>query len=273
MRIKATAAALTMALAIAMPAWAAFEELEVGVPLQAMGGTGVVGTGLSSVLYNPAGLAWQEVPSVAAGSRLPFTNADFATHGLDGAMPLYGMTCAASLRYFGSDLYSEQVLALTTATLLTDEMAFGLQPTLARNDIADGVSSYGSGTAISWNMGFQVRVYPRWMLAASVRNPFQARLGESGDYLHRRLDGGVRYEPADGLASRFVVSQDFRGTRLMVGQSLPLGPVVLRAGAVSDPASLTAGLTVDLAGMQVDYGVQSHPRLDPSHQAGVRYAF
>jgi len=273
MRNTATAAALALALAVAMPSWAAFEELEVGVPLQAMGGTGVVGTGLASVLYNPAGLAWQAAPSVVAGSRLPFTNMDFATHGLDGAMPLYGMTCAASLRYFGSDLYSEQVLALTAATMLTDQMAFGLQPTIARTDIADGVSSYGSATAVSWNMGFQVRVYPRWMLAASVRNPFQARLGESGDYLQRRLDGGIRYEPAEGLASRFVVSQDFRGTRIMVGQSLPLGPVVLRAGAVSDPSSLTAGMTVEVSGMLVDYGVQTHPKLDPSHQAGVRYAF
>lgn len=273
MRNTATAAALALTLAVAMPSWAAFEELEVGVPLQAMGGTGVVGTGLASVLYNPAGLAWQAAPSVVAGSRLPFTNMDFATHGLDGAMPLYGMTCGASLRYFGSDLYSEQVLALTAATMLTDQMAFGLQPTIGRTDIADGVSSYGSATAVSWNMGFQVRVYPRWMLAASVRNPFQARLGESGDYLQRRLDGGIRYEPAEGLASRFVISQDFRGTRIMVGQSLPLGPVILRAGAVSDPASLTAGMTVEVSGMLVDYGVQTHPKLDPSHQAGVRYAF
>jgi hypothetical protein len=111
------------------------------------------------------------------------------------------------------------------------------------------------------------------MLAAAVRNPFQARLGESGAYLNRRLDGGIRYEPAEGLASRIAVSQDFRGTRIMVGQSLPLGLVVLRAGAISDPASLTAGMTVDWAGMEVDYGVQTHPELDFSHQAGVRYAF
>ena len=273
MRFAKAATALTLAFLFATPSWAAFEELEVGVPIQAMGGTGVVGTGLVSALYNPAALAWQRTPSVVAGSRLPFTNTDFATHGLDGALPVSGMTCAASLRYFGSDLYSEQVLALTAATLLTDEMAFGLQPTIARVAIEDGVSSYGSATAVSWNMGFQVRVYPRWMLAATVRNPFQARLGESGDYLQRRLDGGLRYEPATGLASRLVVSQDYRGTRIMVGQSLPLGPVVLRAGAMSDPASLTGGFTVNLGDMEVDYGVQTHPELDPSHQAGVRYAF
>ena len=272
MRIFKASTALAIAL-LAVPSWAAFEDLEVGVPIQAMGGTGVVGTGLASVMFNPAGLAWQEAPSVIAGTRLPFTDMDFSTHGLDGAMPLYGMTTAASLRYFGSDLYNEQVLALTAATRLTEDMAFGIQPMVAMVDISDGVSSYGSASAISWNMGFQVQVYPRWMLAASVRNPFQARLGESSDYLRRRMDGGIRYEPAEGLASRVAVSQDFRGTRILVGQSMPLGPVVLRAGAMSDPASLTSGLTVDVGGMEVDYGIQTHPELAPSHQAGVRYAF
>lgn len=259
---------------LSIRAHAAFEELEIGVSSQAMGGTGVVATGLGSVMWNPAGLWGTEHGEVGLGSRLPFSKLDFATHGLDLSYPLGGsLVTAASLRYFGAELYSEQVLALTAAAPLSRDMAFGIQPLVCRAQIADGVSSYGSAATVAWNLGFQVRMYSRWMLGASVRNPFQARLGESSEYLQRRLDAGLRYEPQAGLCSRFAVSRDFRGTRVHVGQALPLGPVTLMAGVQSGPTTASGGLAVTLSDMRFEYAVQSHPQLDLTHQAGVTYAF
>jgi hypothetical protein len=253
---------------------ASFEELELGISAQAMGGAGVVLHGPGALLFNPASVAGAGVISVTAAGRLPFTNMDFATAGLDGAIPISETWAGAlSLRHFGGELYTEQVAAVTMAGMLSEDMALGIQPMVCLASIADGVSEYGSATAISFNIGFQVMMYDRWMVAASVRNPFQARLGESGEHLQRRIDAGVSYEPANGMVSALVLSRDWNGLRIHVGQSLPLGPVSLMAGVQSNPVTLSGGMGVDLGGIRVEYAAITHPQLDLTHQAGVTYAF
>ncbi len=261
-------------LIIAGQSWAAFEEMEIGITSQGMGGTGVVLYGTGALLFNAASIAGSTSPSVTVSGRLPFTNMDFGTYGIDGAFPISeSWACGASLRYFGGDLYNEQMAAITFAGMLTDDMSFGLQPVFCRAVIADGVSEYGSASAFAVNAGFQVRMYRRWMLAASIRNPFQARLGESGEYLRRRIDAGLRYEPVTGMISALTFSRDFNGLRIHVGQALTLGFVNILAGVQSNPVSISGGLNTTIRGITVEYAVITHPQLDLTHQAGVTYGF
>lgn len=267
--------ALLLLLTLAPPqASAAFEELEIGVADQAMGGTGVVGLGPSSVLSNPASLARGGGWTVYASSRLPFTAFDFATHGLDVSTSVTDTWSAgASMRVFGFEDYAETLLAFTAAGRLGRGMLFGVQPVFGKVDIADGQSSYGSASAFSLNAGIQAEVYSRWMLAASVRNVFESRIGESGETFGRKLDAGLSYEPSAGLVSRVVLSRDYRGMRIHVGQSVPVGPLSVLAGVRTDPAVLTAGLSARVSGIELQYGFESHPDLSPTHQFGVGYAF
>ncbi len=253
---------------------AAFEELEIGVASQAMGGTGVVLFGAEMALFNPAAIAGVYDRTVTVSGRLPFSNMDFGTCGIDGAFHLSGRwNVGVNLRYFGGDLYNEQMAAMTLAGMLTDDMSFGVQPVICRASIADGVLEYGSTTAIAVNFGFQVRMYNRWLLAASVRNPFQARLGESSEYLRRRIDVGLRYEPATGMLSALTFSRDFNGMRIHVGQSLPLGPVTILAGVQSNPVSISGGLDSSIGCIGFKYAVITHPQLNLTHQFGVTYDF
>lgn len=274
MRTRQALLPAALLLLISGRAPAAFEELEIGVAAQAMGGTGVVLEGAGHVLFNPAAIAGGSGRSVVAAGRLPYWNMDFATFGLDGELPVSRRWNAGmSIRHFGGELYSEQMLALTFAGALTDDMSFGIQPVACRVSMADGVSEYGSASAFAVNAGFQVRVYTRWMLAASLRNPFQARIGGSGEYMGRRVDAGLRYEPAAGMLSALAFSRDFHGTRIHAGQALPLGPLTLMAGVQSSPVTVSGGLDASLAGIVFSYAVTSHPKLHPTHQFGVQYAF
>ncbi len=253
---------------------AAFEELEIGVASQAMGGTGVVLFGAEMALFNPAAIAGVYDRNVTVSGRLPFSNMDFGTYGIDGAFHLSGRwNLGLNLRYFGGDLYNEQMAAVTLAGMLTDDMSFGLQPVICMASIADGVSEYGSATTMAVNMGFQVRMYNRWLLAASVRNPFQARLGNSSEYLKRRVDVGLRYEPVTDMISALTFSRDFYGMRIHVGQSLPLGPVIILAGVQSNPVSISGGMVASTFGISLKYAVITHPQLDLTHQFGVTYDF
>lgn len=273
--MRMSSAVLFFALLIlAGQSMAAFEELEIGVTSQAMGGTGVVLYGADMALFNPAAIAEINNRTVTASSRLPFTNMDLVTYGIDGAFQISSKwNAGVNLRYFGGDLYNEQMAAVTLAGMLTNDMSFGLQPVICRASIADGVSEYGSATAMAVNMGFQVRMYRRWLLAASIRNPFQARLGESGEYLKRRIDAGLRYEPATGMISALTFSRDFNGMRIHVGQSLPLGLVTILAGVQSNPVSISGGLDTYVSGIALKYAVITHPQLDLTHQFGVTYDF
>ena len=265
---------LAVIMVAATQAMAAFEELEIGISAQAMGGTGAVLYGQGAVLWNPAAIAGTQGIAVTASGRLPFTSMDFATFGLDGAFPVTrSWSGGVSLRYFGGELYNEQAVALTMAGMLTEDMSFGIQPVICSASIADGVTEYGSATAFAVNAGFQVRMYTRWMLAASVRNPFQARLGTSGEYLQRRIDAGIRYEPAPGMTTALTLSRDFRGLRLHVGQRLPLGPFSLMAGVQSNPVTVSGGFSAEAGGIGLEYAVVTHSELDLTHQAGVTYVF
>lgn len=257
-----------------IPALGAFEDLELGIECQAMGGTGVVAAGLQGILWNPASTAFLETPAASAAGRLPYGLADFTTAGADFAMPLKGgWALGAGIRWFGGDLYSEQILHLTASRALSGSFAVGVQPVFSRASIADGAQSYGSAWTADLSVGLSASVYDRWTLGACLRNPFEARIGDGGEHLENRMDIGVRFEPVAGMASAFTVSRDYRGTRLLVGQSLPLGPMTLFAGARSGPASVTGGFSARVSGVEFSYAVETHSELNPTHQAGVGYAF
>ncbi|MCK5840921.1 MAG: hypothetical protein KAH31_02045 [Candidatus Sabulitectum sp.] len=272
MRINTTAALLVLVLAL--PASGSFEELEMGIPAMAMGGTGVVLAGLEGSMWNPASVASIARASVTISGNMPYSNFDFATAGIDGGAPISeNWNLAGSARWFGGELYNEQIIAATIAGRLSRDFSFGLQPVLARVDIKDGVSSYGSSMAFSVNAGFRVTMYDRWAFAAAVKNPLESRIGNSEEYMHRQMDAGISYEPADGLVTAFALSRDFRGTRIRVGGALPLGPLTVYAGAMSGPAVFTGGFSAVVEGVKASYSVQTHPELNLSHAIGVTYAF
>jgi hypothetical protein len=268
-------AALTAVLLIlVLPAYSSFEEIEMGIPAMAMGGTGVVLPGVQGILWNPASAAGMSQPCVSISGKMPYSNFDFATAGIDGGAPISSnWSLAGSARWFGGELYREQLIAATIAGKLGRDFSFGLQPLLARVAIEDGVSSYGSAMAFSVNAGFRVSIYNRWTFAAAVKNPFESRIGNSGEYMHRQMDAGISYEPAAGLVTAFALSRDFRGTRIRVGGALPLGPLSVYAGAMSGPAVLTGGFSAEVEGVEACYSVQTHPELNLSHSLGVTYAF
>lgn len=266
-----TSAALLL---LAIPALGAFEEMEMGIPAMAMGGTGVVFGGIGGVFWNPASAAVMDQSVVTVSGKLPYTNFDFTTAGIDGGTSLSeNWNLAGSARWFGGDLYSEQILAVTAAGKLSRDFSVGIQPVISRVAIDDGVSSYGSASAFSINAGFRIDMYDRWVFAAALKNPFESRIGDSEEYMHRQMDAGVSYEPADGFTTAFALSRDFRGTRVRVGGALPLGPLTLYAGAMSGPAVLTGGFTASVQGIEASYSVQTHPELSLSHAFGVTYGF
>ncbi len=263
-----------LVLVLTLPAFASFEELELGIPAMAMGGTGVVLGGIEGSMWNPAAVAAMSTASVTVSGKMPYSNFDFATAGIDGGAPITeNWNLAGSARMFGGELYSEQIVAATIAGKLSRDFAFGLQPVLARVDIKDGVSSYGSSMAFSINAGFRVTMYDRWTFAAAVKNPLESRIGNSDEYMHRQLTAGTSYEPAEGLVTAFALSRDFRGTRVRVGGALPLGPLTVFAGAMSGPAVFTGGFSAVVEGIKASYSVQTHPELNLSHAIGVTYAF
>lgn len=266
-----TAAAL---LCLALPALGAFEEMEMGIPSMAMGGTGVILDGVEGVLWNPASAAGIRGTMFAVSGKLPYTSIDFTTAGIDGGTGITdNWNLAGSARWFGGELYNEQILAVTAGGKLTRDLSLGIQPVISRVAIEDGVSSYGSATAFSVNAGFRVTMYDRWAFAAAMKNPFESRIGNSGEYMHRQMDAGLSYEPATGVVTAFALSRDFRGTRVRAGGSLPLGPLTVYAGAISGPAVLTGGFTAKVQGIEASYAVQTHPELNLSHAFGVTYAF
>jgi hypothetical protein len=263
------------ALAAALPAWAAFEDLESGVRPQGMGGAfTAVADDPSAIHWNPAGLAaLEEIELIALYKHLFGGPEGLHNATLDVALPTRWGHFGASLQEVGFELESERVLTLSGALQLTEDLAVGLN--------AVGYQLYqkrfGTGLAVGFDVGLLATVYRRWRLGFFAHNLNNPTLGADYRYdLPRLVNVGLAYIPFEGVISSLDLSKEVgKGTRLQAGQEFAIFDdlLVLRAGIQTEPARYSAGLGTRIERLRFDYAVQNHEVLPLTHQVSFGYRF
>lgn len=280
--------ALVVGLALATPALAAFDDLEVSPRLRGLGSTGfAVLDDAYAPLRNPSALAWASGSTGAFSYLQPF-GVDFASQNTIAAtFPLPGPAGGVGLgiRTFGvryQDQNLDQEATFTIAhgfRLLHDaqsELAFGWSASLMTLSFGSSISGIDPGQAstVAVSVGATATVRDRTRVGFTAQNINSPRIG-SRDHedLARRLVGGVAYTPYAGVTTMMDMhAATAEDVAYRAGIELEATDFLkLRAGVGTEPNTFSAGFGVLIRGLlQLDYAFSTGGGvLSETHHVGV----
>ncbi len=281
----------------ALPALAAFENVDVSPRARAMGDAGVaVADDAFAPYFNPAGLALAASPQVGSSYLRPY-GLDFADlYYFGAAVPMaprlgalgFGLRRFA-VEYEGADLQTETTFTLSHGILVYEDLhsavRFGSSLNFHHLEFGETVGGDGEGTgnldpgddwAVGVDIGLLVTLHSRTRLGVLVKNLNNQQIGIDQEELGQRLHGGISYTPYDGVTTTFEFENPLHGELQYHGgvEFIALEALSLRAGVLTNPHKLTAGFGYQLQGMAVNYGFSTGGgTLDSSHQFGLTFAW
>lgn len=273
--------------ALALPARAAFEDIEVSPRSRALGEAGAAAAfDTYAALHNPAALAWS-ADVAGAGSYLePFSLPFTSQSTVAAALPLPGSAGGVGLavRTFGvswqgADLQDETTLSIAHGFRLlhdaTSELAVGWSVSFYSLSFGTSVTGLDPGRAstIGVGLGALAVVRERTRVGFAIENANNPSIGDRDHQdLNHRVRAGVAYSPYAGVTTLVAMNADlgsefeYRG-----GVEFEVTNFLwLRAGVRTEPNTFTAGLGVQVRGIHLDYGFSSGGGvLDDSHHVGI----
>jgi hypothetical protein len=222
---------------------------------------------------NPAGLALSR--STEAGFfYMPglFGAGELACYGAGLTFPTGEVGMGLMSSVFGFALYKEEVFGFTAAYGVSNGFNAGARCRANRLAIA----GYGASTTLTLDVGIQVQCSEEIGIGGTCTNVTSTELGKTGELLPQELSAGICYNPSP-YASIFVSA----GKELLSSLELCLGvevkvadPLTLRLGiSAGQPALISGGCGVNIAGVTFDYAYVYHWVLGATHEIGVRVAF
>ncbi|RMD91520.1 MAG: hypothetical protein D6814_18130 [Calditrichaeota bacterium] len=168
----------------------------------------------------------------------------------------------------GNAILHERFYVLSFAFSVTKDLATGLK--LKQRGLA--IQKYGSAHQYAADLGLRVRANKYLSLAVLIKNLFSTRLGKSDEKLLRQISSGVAVHFPHRLELFFELSQVqfFAPMARLAFSFQPISFFYLRAGTgLNAPNLFSAGFGLSYAHLRLDYALQNHPYLQPSHVFSV----
>lgn len=285
---KILLAALLLGLA-AGPALAAFDNIDVSPRARAMGDAATaVADDAFAPWFNPAGMASQSRPTLGSSYVEPF-QVDFSEQlYFGGVMPAGNVGALGfGLRRFtttweGVSLHEETTFTFAHGIRLYEDYHTTVDLGTALNFYSlefgatvDEVDP-GSDTVAGADVGLLVGLHRRTRLGVMVKNVNNPQIGVDNEELPQRIHGGIAYEPYAGVTTVFEIESALGEDPQYHGgiEFAVLETLFLRAGATTNPGTMTAGFGYVFEGLAVNYGFSSGGGvLKPSHQFGMTFAW
>lgn len=282
--------ALVLALALAAPARAAFDDIEVSPRVRGLGGAfaGLIADDYAP-FHNPASLAWLNGVTGAASYVRPF-GYDFSSQSTAVAeftLPGRLGGVAIGARRFGVTWQGENLTGETTVALahgihlLRDsqsELAVGWVLDIYSLDYGRSVTGIDPGSATGVGVGFGATavVRDRTRVGFQGTNLNSPALGDQDHQdLRRSVAIGVSYQPYTGVETVLDITRELgREVQYRGGAECSVGDLLwLRGGVHTAPNTITAGIGLRHAGVGFDYGFSTGGVLGETHQFSLSYRF
>jgi hypothetical protein len=248
---------VAVALVAGIPAARAAFERPALVPAGVALGRAAVahGDAPTSEDVNPAaleGAGW-----VALAYANPFGVDGLAEQSVRAGLPV-GSVLAVRVAWqrFGNDAHTEDTSA-ATVRVAGRGLSAGLRGALRarRTEGFSGAQSATMDVGVLWRAG------PGLSVGAAAQ-----RLGERDAGPGQMLRVGARTEMSPVSALLADVTRSVAGTNVAVGgEWRPHEWLTLRAGVHDGPWQWAMGFTVRIRGLGLDYALETHPALDPTH--------
>jgi len=281
----------------ALPAFAAFENVDISPRARAMGGAGAaVADDAFAPYFNPAGIMLQEDIALGTSYVRPY-GLDFTDLVYLGAVvPLSGKSGGFgfglrrfAVEYQDVDLTTETTITASYAARVYEDLhssvTFGSSLNFNHLEFGESIGSGmeaddsidpGDDWAVGLDVGMIVTLHQRTRLGVMVKNLNNPQIGIDEEELGQRLIGGVSYLPYDGVVTTFEFENALDGELQYHGgvEMTALENLFLRCGVATNPHKLTAGFGYGMEGLVVNYGFSTGGgTLDSSHQFGLTFTW
>ncbi|MBT7310332.1 hypothetical protein HN843_01120 [bacterium] len=276
-------------LAIAVPTFAAFDNISISPRVRGMGDAGVaIADDAFAPYYNPAGLASITGGMIGSSSVKPYGTSFMDVTYFGGVAQIgdlggigFGYRQFVS-EYQDIELMSEDTYTMSWGkTLYTDihtSINFGISANMYRLEFAETVGGQdpGNDTTVGIDAGLTVGLHNRTRLGVMVKNLNNPVIGIDNQDLRQSINAGIGYSPYIGVWTVFEMEHTIDGELQYHGglEFEVLSGLVLRAGTMTNPNKMTAGFGYNAAGVGVNYGFSTGGGvLDDSHQFGLTFGW
>jgi hypothetical protein len=265
-----------------------FDTMDVSSKARGMGGAWTANAfDAAAIFYNPACLPEVESPDVYASYLRPNNQSYTGLTFLGFSFPFrtehsIGIGYRGfGVEYEGVDLLNESTLSLAyAAPLLKDihtSLYIGGTVNVYSLEFGDaGDQDLGSQTAVGLDIGLLGVLRDRTRIGLFLHNINEPSVGRNiSEPLPQWISAGISYKPYFGVVTELDV-RSVRGEDVEVHMGMQFEVTDyfgMRFGFQTKPNSLTGGLSVGVAPMEVDYSYSSHPVLPGTHHVAIGARF
>ncbi|HNX02376.1 MAG TPA: hypothetical protein PLE33_01165 [Candidatus Cloacimonas sp.] len=262
---------------------AVFDDYQPSAIARGMGGAYTsVAKDVNAIFYNPAGLT-----NTSFSAKLGFSqlyNQDFSelkTVAVGYNLPKNLGTIALGTRVMDVDfedvnLMSEQVYSLAHGFYLLQDIHSQISFGYTGNFYRLSMDGEDDDTALGIDLGALAVLHNRTNLAFAVTNINKAKMGDENQIdLPSKMALGISYIPYDKVTTSIEVKKDFaKETEFMGGvEAHLLEPLAIRFGVHQNPATYSAGLSIYIQDLEMDYSFTYHSVLPATHYFSLGYNF
>ncbi len=177
---------------------------------------------------------------------------------------------ALGLSSFGSSVYRETQLRLLAARSLLDHR---LWLGAALNGYFIHATGYSLNPAWGLDIGFTYQVNHQWTLASTLENINQPEINGYSEEVPQRLRFGLAYQPMNRAVAYLAVEKDrFYDPLVLLGLGYQLSRWLQLASGFSSSSDFpSAGFRLQVRGLRIQYGIQTHFDLGVTHFFQISY--
>ncbi len=265
-----------------------FDTMDVSSKARGMGGAWTANAfDAAAIFYNPACMPEVESPDLYASYLRPNGQSYTGLTFLGFSFPFKTQhSIGIGYRGFGVeyesvDLLSESTLSLTyAAPLLKDihtALYIGGTVNIYSLEFGDaGDQNLGSQTAVGLDIGLLGVLRDRTRIGLFFHNINEPSVGRNiSEPLPQWVSAGISYKPYYGVVTELDL-RTVRGEDVEVHMGMQFDVTdyfAMRFGFQTKPNSLTGGLSVGVAPIEVDYSYSSHSVLPGTHHVAIGARF
>ena len=253
------------------PLFSAFEDINTSTRSSALGGAGVsLSMGAESALINPATMlcSADRYDSYLFYAK-PYNMAELH-HGVVAVRfsnKKYAL--GGVVQHFGNSLYGENQFICAGALRVVDGIALGANVRYA----ALTIKGYGKAASMLLDVGAVARLHPKAFWGIAIKNTNFAEIGKANEPLPQIFSTGLSVQ----VTSDFLLAADvYKDTRHPVDgragfEYTPISVLSLRIGFGSIPARISAGFSININWIHINYAFKSHMDLGATHLFSIRF--
>jgi len=176
-----------------------------------------------------------------------------------------------AIQNFGDDIYQENKITFNySRNFIDDKLAIGISGILYFISVAN----YDNMNALGFSAGFRYKISPHLWIGGALENINRPELNGYSEELPQIIQFGLQYKVVNQLFSHLSIQKDaWFAPIVSIGIEYEIVKSLQLSSGFSSAASLPSiGIHLNIFNVKVDYSVQHHFDLGPTHFVGIAYS-